>query len=117
MNLPALAQKGDILDLETGEVISLKKATEIQVSSFLSEVNRQRRDLDKLEKKIKSVVKKRVGVEFDDNIMFGRHKINKYFYSGFDTKRFEAEATEEEKTTYNEIKKKYTLISERIKIA
>jgi len=111
----ALAKQGlenNIIDVLTGESIPLAKATEMQVSDYLSNVNALRRDLEKVEEKLKSEIKRRVG---DEGTEFGRHRITRSYRGYFDTKRFEAEATKGERKVlerYEDLKKKFNLLRE-----
>lgn len=115
-------QNLDIVLIDTGETKDIEKATPMEISSFLTEINHKAKMLKKTEKKIKDYIKGKIDSKDynEDSIaMFGKHKLKKYYQFRFDKKRFDKEATDKEKQTLFEaeqIEEKYKTGQEVIKI-
>lgn len=95
-----------ITDTATGEVISIEKATPMQVSGFLSIINKKRRDVDKIEKTIKNWIKTNVKMEFDDanHFEYGQHRITRTLRQQFNEDRFRAKGDPKLIKIYDKIK-------------
>jgi hypothetical protein len=112
----------DIVLIDTGETKDIEKATPMEISSFLTDINRRAKTLKKTEEKIKDYVKGKVDSKDyneDGVAMFGEHKLKKYYQFRFDKKRFDKEATDEEKRVLFEaeqIEEKYKTGQEVTKI-
>lgn len=115
-----LQKKQEIVDVKTGEVIEIEKATDMQLSEFLTDINYKRKQSAKIEQAVKKHIKsKRIkGEDFDDNgvMLFGHHQIKRYYSYRFDTKKLMKEGTKEEIALFEKLKKKYTVGTEIVKI-
>jgi len=95
-------QNLEIVLIDTGETKGIEKATPMEISSYLTNINYKAKMLKKTEDKIKKYIKNKVSSkEYDENgiATFGKHRIKKFYQYGFDKKRFEKEATDKEKQT------------------
>lgn len=113
-----LTKEKNIIDVDTGEVISLKEATDIQLSKFLTRINEMQRASAKVEDYLKKEVKERIKEDSwqNDEQYIGNHRVKKFFVKRFDTKKYDVEATEFEKKVYEEVKEKFSVLSETIRI-
>ena len=102
--------KLQIVKVNTGETKDIQKATSIEISEFLTDINYKRRQLDRLEKAIKKYVIGERELKFENGItLFGNHKVIETGRMYFDKKRFEKKGTKKEK----EIVKKAKAIQEK----
>lgn len=101
-----------IADMETGESIPLSEATEMQVSLFLTNINKRKKDLTKLENNIKSYFKDSLEFGDENSIMFGNHKITRSYRNSFDKKTLEEKGTKKEKEWWDKLNRRYLKQSE-----
>lgn len=101
-----------IPDTTTGELIPIEKATDMQLSLYLTEINHQRKIAEKIERKVKDYIKKqRIDANnFEEGSMeFGNHKIKTFMSFRFSEKLLKEKGTKKEQKLWKELKRKYTL--------
>lgn len=113
------------MNINTGEIIDLKKSSPKEITEALSLIIIKRKELEEIERKVKKHIKD-LALSFDENnngvleAEYGLAKVRKSYRESFDSKKFEEKATEKEKLvveTADKIKKKYIKLSEIITIS
>lgn len=105
-----------VVDITTGELVKLKDASPMQVSTYLTNLTTKIKMLQKIEKMIKKEINPTLQFEDDKNyIMFGNHKITKSYRNSLDMKSIEEKGTKKEKEWLNKLRSRYILQSEVIR--
>jgi len=109
-----------LMNLQTGEIIDLKKSSPKEITEALSLLIIKRKELEEIEKRVKKHIKD-LNLNFEENssgimeAQFGLARVRKGYRESFDKKRFELEGTEQEKRAIKlaeKIEKKYPKLTE-----
>jgi len=111
-----------VVDLSTGEKLSIETATNEQIGEFLYDIESKIKPLKKMEKAIKEYIKSERLPEFE-NVnekeigTFANWKLTRSYVSRFNEKRLLEKGTEEEKRIWAELKEKYSVLSSQVKFS
>lgn len=113
-----------LMNLQTGEIIDLKKSSPKEITEALSLVIIKRKELEEIEKRVKKHVKD-LNLNFEENssgimeAQFGLARVRKGYRESFDKKKLELDGSDKEKKIVElseQIKKKYIKLTEVITI-
>jgi len=113
-----------LMNLQTGEIIDLKKSSPKEITEALSMIIIKRKELEEIEKRVKKHIKD-LNLNFEENssgimeAQFGLARVRKGYRESFDKKKLEEKGSEKEKKIIElseQIKKKYLKLTEVITI-
>ncbi len=113
------------MNMQTGEIIDLKKSSPKEITEALSMVIIKRKELEAIEKKVKKHIKD-LNLNFEENMNgvleaeFGLAKVRRSYRETFDKGRFEEKGSEKEKKIFElseQIRKKYIRLTEVLTIS
>lgn len=113
-----------LMNIQTGEIIDLKKSSPKEITEALSLVIIKRKELEEIEKRVKKHIKD-LNLNFEENssgimeAQFGLARVRKGYRESFDKKKLELDGTDKEKKVVElaeQVKKKYLKLTEVITI-
>lgn len=114
-----------LMNIQTGEIIDLKKSSPKEITEALSMIIIKRKELEEIEKKVKKHIKD-LNLNFEENTngvleaQFGLARVRKSYRESFDKKKLEEKGSEKEKKIIElseKIKKKYIRLTEILTIS
>lgn len=114
-----------LMNIQTGEIIDLKKSSPKEITEALSMIIIKRKELEEIEKKVKKHIKD-LNLDFEENTngvleaQFGLARVRKSYRESFDRKKLDLDGSEKEKKIMElseQIKKKYTRLTEILTIS